>query len=278
MSELHAVRRSGSGTCGAGSPTGDWRRPSRRELAYRLVLRAIRVLLRICTRIHRAGLDNLPADGPVIVAGNHCSVADGFVLVSSVACAGRRARMMGTAGLFAAPVVGSLLRHAGFIPVHRRSVNPAAALAPARAALAAGECVGLYPEGTITRHTDGWPARARTGVVRLALDTGAPVVPLAQWGTREFVGEEGTRHRALWSPLTRPRIRVLVGRPIDLRAELGVSSATQASAAQLRAGADLVMDQLCRALESLTEQERPSHAGRAENPAEDLAPRRTHAA
>ncbi|MCW2679857.1 MAG: acyl-phosphate glycerol 3-phosphate acyltransferase [Frankiales bacterium] len=66
--------------------------------------------------------------------------------------------------------------------VHRRSTDPAAALAPARAALEAGQCVGLYPEGAITRLEDQWPARGRTGVVRLALDTGAPVVPLAQWG------------------------------------------------------------------------------------------------
>lgn len=198
--------------------------------------------------------------------GNHLSVADAFVLTGAVARHGRRIRMLGTAGLFRAPVVGPVLRAVGYIPVDRRSADPSAALAPALEALRAGQCVGLYPEGAITRHPDGWPARGKTGVVRLALDSGAPVVPLAQWGTHRLVGEQGTRWRALAAPLTRPRVDVRIGPPLDLRALLGVSSAAAATAGQLRAGADLVMDALVVELVVLRGAPAPPHAGRAPNP------------
>ncbi len=248
------------------APPTPWVCPEGREFAYRFVLAVLRLALRVCTRTTTVGLANVPADGPVIVVGNHISMADGVVLVTTVAEAGRLPRMMGTAGLFRTPVLGWGLRHVGYIPVYRRSANPASALGPAQDALAADQCVGLYPEGAITRHPDHWPARARTGVVRLALDTGAPVVPIAQWGTEDFVGEEGARHRAWLAPLRRPRIKVAVGPPIDLRAALGVSTSRGATSAQLREGADLVMDRICALLEDLTGQRRPPHAGRVANP------------
>ena len=237
-----------------------------RERTYRALLRTVRFLLHLCTRRTQRGGEHLPSTGPVIVVGNHLSVADAFVLTTAVARRGRRIRMLGTAGLFTAPVIGALLRKAGYIPVHRRSADPASALAPARAALAAGQCLGLYPEGAITRHPDHWPARGKTGVVRLALDTGAPVVPLAQWGTHRFVGAEGTRWRALLSPLTRPRVDVRFGPAVDLRALLGVDSADAATPAQLRTGADAVMAALVAELAVLRGEEPPPHAGRAPNP------------
>jgi 1-acyl-sn-glycerol-3-phosphate acyltransferase len=234
------------------------------ERLYRVLLRTVRFLLHVLTR--RTQVGDLPRTGAVIVVGNHLSVADAFILGAAVARYGRRIRMLGTAGLFKAPVLGPLLRAVGYIPVDRRSPDPSAALGPARAALDAGQCVGLYPEGAITRHSDGWPARGKTGVVRLALDTGAPVVPLAQWGTHLFVGEEGTRWKALLSPLTRPRVDVRLGAPLHLRALLGVTCAADATAAQLRAGADLVMDALLAELVVLRGEPAPPHAGRAENP------------
>ncbi len=115
--------------------------------------------------------------------------------------------------------------------MHRRSADPASALAGARAALEAGQCVGLHPEGAITRQPDHWPARGKRGVVRLALDTGAPVVPLAQSGTHRFVGAEGT---------------------------------DAATPVHLRTGADAVMDALVAPLAVLRGEDRPPHAGRAQ--------------
>jgi len=121
-------------------------RPS--ERLYRVLLRTVRFLLHVLTR--RTQVGDLPRTGAVIVVGNHLSVADAFILGAAVARYGRRIRMLGTAGLFKAPVLGPLLRAVGYIPVDRRSPDPSAALGPARAALDAGQCVGrLYPEGAI---------------------------------------------------------------------------------------------------------------------------------
>ena len=248
---------------------GTWTAGRKSERGYRLLLRTVRFVLHVVTR--RTQVGSVPTTGAVIVVGNHLSVADALVLTAAVARHGRRIRMLGTAGLFRAPVLGHVLRAIGYVPVDRRSATPAAALAPALAALAAGQCVGLYPEGAITRHADAWPARGKTGVVRLALDSGAPVVPLAQWGTHELVGEQGTRWRALLSPLTRPRVDVRIGAPLDLRVLLGVGCAADATAEQLRRGADLVMDALVAELELLRGEAAPSHAGRAENPPKPLA-------
>jgi 1-acyl-sn-glycerol-3-phosphate acyltransferase len=113
-------------------------------------------------------------------------------------------------------------------------------------------------EGAITRDPQHWPGRGKTGVVRLALDTGAPIVPLAQWGTHRFVGAEGTRWKALLSPLTRPRVDVRFGPPLDLRALLGVHSAAAADAGQLRRGADLVMAALVAELVLLCGEQPPA--------------------
>lgn len=236
------------------------------DRTYRVLLRVVRFLLHVCTRRRQDGEQHLPAGGPVIVVGNHVSVADAFVLVTTIARCGRRIRMLGTAGLFGAPVVGWVLRHAGYVPVHRRSTDPSSALAPARAALERGDVVGLYPEGGITRDPDHWPVRGKTGVVRLALDTGAPVVPLAQWGTHRFVGAEGTRWRVLLSPVLRPRIQVRLGEPLDLRELLGVGSAAEATPEQLRAGADAVMAALVVLVAGLRGEQPPPRAGRDPNP------------
>ena len=241
------------------------------DRTYRVLLRVVRFLLHLCSRRRQSGDELLPATGPVIVVGNHVSVADAFVLVTSVARCGRRIRMLGTAGVFGAPVVGWILRHAGYIPVFRRSDDPSSALAPARAALGRGDVVGLYPEGGITRDPEWWPTRGKTGVVRLALDTGAPVVPLVQWGTHRWVGREGTRWRALLSPLTRPRIDVRFGAPIDLRALLGVTSAEAATGDQLRAGADVVMAAIVDLVAELRGEAPPARAGREPNPAKPAA-------
>jgi 1-acyl-sn-glycerol-3-phosphate acyltransferase len=211
------------------------------DRVYRTALRIVRFLLHFLTNTTREGLANVPAEGPVIVAGNHISTFDPIVLAATVAAAGRRPRAMATGGLFRAPVLGPLLHRSGFIPVHRRSDNPAAALEPALDALRNGQIVMLYPEGRITTDPDYWPLPARTGVVRLALDTGAPVVPVAQWGAQLVIPNGRSPLYAVRSVVRRRRVRVLMGEPIDLRARLGVQSAADASPRQLRDGAACVM-------------------------------------
>ena len=81
---------------------------------------------------------------------------------------------------------GWIFKGMGLIPVNRDS-NPSAVLAPTRDALKAGEVVGIFPEGTLTRDPDQWPMEFKSGAARLALDTGVPVIPLSQWGPQEIM-------------------------------------------------------------------------------------------
>jgi 1-acyl-sn-glycerol-3-phosphate acyltransferase len=109
-------------------------------------------------------------------------------------------------------VVGLLLRSAGFISVRRGTTGAAEALAPARQALQQGECVLVYPEGTITLDPDTWPMRGRPGAVKMALDAGVPLVPMAQWGAQTLLPRRSKFPRLL----PRPRFEVRVGPAIDL--------------------------------------------------------------
>jgi 1-acyl-sn-glycerol-3-phosphate acyltransferase len=158
------------------------------------------------------GMENLPPTGPVIVVANHISHADPFVLAHYIYDAGRWPAYLAKASVFRLPVAGRILHKVGQIPVHRGTVDAAKALDAAVAALRAGEAVLIYPEGTITREPDLWPMRGKTGVARLWLTTGAPVVPVAMWGPERIFDPRDRRLRL------RPRtpVTVVAGPPIDL--------------------------------------------------------------
>ena len=98
------------------------------------------------------------------------------------------------------------LRRVGFIPVKRGSRDAADALTPAAEALAAGELVAIFPEGRVTRDPDHWPERARTGAVRLALRTGAPIVPVALTGAHRVAGRRHLVRSLLVNVVLRPRV------------------------------------------------------------------------
>jgi 1-acyl-sn-glycerol-3-phosphate acyltransferase len=108
--------------------------------------------------------------------------------------AGRIPRFMAKESIFRLPVIGWIVRGADQIPVHRGERDGAAALSDAVEALRDGEAVVIYPEGTITRDPDWWPMQAKTGVARLALMSGAPIVPVAQWGPQEILGRTRRLH------------------------------------------------------------------------------------
>lgn len=158
----------------------------------------------------------LPA-GPVLVLANHLSVADGPVLAVAGHRRGRQLRMLGTAGVFTAPVLGPVLLAAGMVPVKRRTVEASSALAGARLLLKAGEAVALFPEGRVG--TGPRPAPLRPGAARLALTTGAPVFLAALSGTAGIV-PPGT-----WKPRLSGRCSVGFA-PFDLLGELGLSGPT----------------------------------------------------
>ncbi|GAA1772334.1 lysophospholipid acyltransferase family protein [Luedemannella helvata] len=165
------------------------------------------------------GMEHIPPTGPLILVANHISHADPFVLAHYVYDAGRWPGFLAKASVFRLPVAGRILHKVGQIPVYRGTVDAAKALDAAVGALRAGEAVLIYPEGTITREPELWPMRGKTGVARLWLTTGAPVVPVAMWGP-EKIFDPHTRKVRL-----RPRmpVTVVAGPPIDLSRWTGVA-------------------------------------------------------
>lgn len=194
----------------------------------------------------RAVAERLP-DGPLIVVSNHTSYADGILLALACRDLGRSLRLLATAGVFRAPLLGPVITRLGFIPVHRGSASAADALDAAADALAVGEAVGLFPEGRITRDPGKWPERAKTGAVRLALRTGAPVVPVALNGAEQVVGDRAHLARTLRNLVLPPEVGVLVGEPIDVRALAGGAD----DEATVRRVADEVMGRLIDLVEEL---------------------------
>ncbi len=177
--------------------------------------------------------DSALPDGPLLIAGNHLCFVDPFVLGPAVDQLGRRARYMGKVSVFKTPVVGTVVRATGMIPVDR-SNDPAQALAPAATELRRGGCVGIYPEGTTTRHRDFWPEQSRTGVARLALMSGATIVPVAQWGTQDLLGHGGLRDLVSTGfRLRRRPITVRAGAPIVLTGDAEDREAVEAGTARV---------------------------------------------
>ncbi len=168
-------------------------------------------------RFDIAGIEHLPRTGPVILAGNHRSYFDFFVLAQLVRLGGRPIRMMAKREIFDAPVIGALCHGMGGIPVDRASAKATEAYAAAIVALEAGEVVGMMPQGTIPRGEAFFDPvlKGKTGVARIARVTGAPVVPFGLWGTdvlwpRSAKGPKVSRWR---DPVT---VRVRIGPPVDL--------------------------------------------------------------
>ena len=198
-----------------------------------------------------SGVSHVPAGG-VVLAANHISYADPITLCDFVLHDLRRApRFLAKRELFRGNgLVGRVMRGAGQIPVDRHTADASRALGPAVAALARGETVVIYPEGTVTSDPAGWPVRARTGVARLALLSGAPVVPVAQWGAQEVLDP---RRRRLSLRPRRP-MHFRVGPPVDLSRWQG----SELTGEVLREATDAVMDAITAELEVLRGERAPA--------------------
>ena len=153
---------------------------------YRLVVVVVEPFLRLTTTRDWREQDRIPPDGGFILAANHVSYVDPMTLGLYVLDAGRAPKYLAKSSLFEKPLIKHVFIGAKQIPVYRGTADASNALTAAVEAVQAGECVLIYPEGSATRDPDCWPMKARTGVARLALMTGAPVVPVAQWGPQEL--------------------------------------------------------------------------------------------
>ncbi|TQK51602.1 1-acyl-sn-glycerol-3-phosphate acyltransferase [Streptomyces sp. SLBN-118] len=189
---------------------------SRRRIGfwYRLAAVIAKPPLLVLFKRDWQGMEHIPADGGFITAINHNSYLDMFSYGHFQYNSGRVPRFLAKAALFKAPVVGTLLRGTGQIPVYRESSNAFGAFRAAVDAIERGECVAFYPESTLTRDPGMWPMTAKTGVARAALLTKAPVIPVAQWGANLAMPPYAKENKLRLFP--RKTLQVKAGPPVDL--------------------------------------------------------------
>ena len=215
------------------------------------------ILKPLCVSLWRRrheGAEHLPPQGGVILAANHISHLDPIALCDHLLYDLRIApRFLAKSTLFeGGGLVARVMRGAGQIPVHRHTADASKALDAAVEALAQGETVVLYPEGTVSRDPGKWPMAGRTGVARLALLSGAPVLPLAQWGAQEVLDSYRSKG---FHPFPRRTMRFRLGPPVDLSDLAG----QPLSAEVLRNGTERVMDAITREVEVLRGEPAPPH-------------------
>ncbi|MGY0007416.1 lysophospholipid acyltransferase family protein [Micromonospora sp. I033] len=187
---------------------------ARRRLGFwpRFAVVLVKPVLTVWTRRTWRGMEHLPPEGGIIIVPNHISHADPLVSAHFIHDAGRWPRFLGKASVFRVPVIGWILHRCQQIPVERGTVEAARSLDKLVAAVNEGGAVVIYPEGTTTREPDLWPMKGKTGAARLALATGAPVIPLAMVGPEKMFDPRTARIGL------RPRtpVTVVAGPPIDL--------------------------------------------------------------
>ena len=203
------------------------------EPIYRLVETVLRPALGAWFDWRLAGSDVVRGCGPLLVAGNHVSYFDPLAHSYFLNRAGRRARYLAKSELWRNAFLRPILNGTGQIPVER-GTGRAAPVDAALRGLAADRVVVVYPEATTTKNEDKTPMQGKTGIARIALRSGLPVVPLAVWGTQHVLQREErgiTYGRPIW---------VRAGRPIDF----GEYAGRAEEPAMLREMTDRVMNRL----------------------------------
>jgi len=221
---------------------GGRRRRDERGAFWIAITRPIEAFMRSVGRYEWRHEERVPATGAFILAPNHLSELDPVLLGFLVYRARRIPRFLAKASLFRVPVLGRFLRFTGQIPVERAG-SGREPLTAASQLIADGAGVVVYPEGTLTRDPDLWPMRGKPGAVRLALATGAPLIPVAHWGIQAVLPRWSKRLRVL---PPRKRVVVSVGEPFDLGPWEG-----RTDAASVTAATDALMAEIARLLGEL---------------------------
>jgi len=226
----------------AQSPRGFW---------YRFISAVLRPLLLAATARDWRGGQYLRIDRGIVVAMNHLSWYDPLVAAHFVNDNGRPVRFLAKAEIFKVPVLGAILKSAGQIPVQRGNSDAAAgSLRAAFAAIEDKQCVVIYPEGTLTRDPKLWPMTAKTGAARIALTTGAPVIPAAQWGPQEVLAPYSKRPKFF----PRKTMHVWAGPEVDL----DDLRALPVSAATLREATERIMRDITKILATQRDEAPPA--------------------
>lgn len=238
----HDVRESAQMSKRAdGSYSNGWRRISQMIL---------RPTIRGMMKHDWCGQEHFLAEGGMIVAANHLSYADVLALALFCDQAGRYPTFLAKSSLFKIKVLGPIIGKLGQLPVYRGQADAALVLRDAEQGVKDGACVVFYPEATVTRDPEMWPMVAKTGIARLALATGAPVIPVAHWGAQAVLPYGSFRPRVL----PRRTVQVLAGPPVDLSEFAGRPLDTPT----MRAATDKIMADVAALLGKLRGQDPPA--------------------
>lgn len=175
-------------------------------VVWAVCIRVLDLALRVLGSVRTTGAEHVPRTGPALLAANHVSHLDPVVLLLVAHRCGRKVRIMGVQEVHDHPLVGRFVRAGRHIPVVQGSPSRAPLLA-AEQALAAGELVLVYPEGTIPE--PGAEVAAKGGVGLLTSRAGVPVVPIRSRGLEPSA-------LAGWRPWRRLRASVHIGPPVTL--------------------------------------------------------------
>ena len=174
------------------------RRAWRLGWGFRVAVFLLWLPMQLVTKRDWQGLENLENDpGGIIVAPNHTSWFDPLVVAHM---------------LWRVPIMGPIITSAGQVKVYRETAEAVDAVRDAVSAVERGECIVVYPEGTITRDPGLWPMQGKTGAARIALASGRPLLPLAQWGAQDVMPPYRKRLRLF----PRKTMHVRIGAPVDL--------------------------------------------------------------
>jgi 1-acyl-sn-glycerol-3-phosphate acyltransferase len=217
---------------------------------FRFGAAILKPILNLIVKKDWRGGEKLPQSGPAIVVCNHLSYLDPLTFTHFLYNNGRAPRYLGKESVFRVPIVGRVIRGAGQIPVSRESKDAVKGLEHAIAVLKAGHLLGVYPEGTLTRDENLWPMRAKTGVARLALMTGAPVYPCASWGPEKVIPPYSKKIKLF----PRTRVSIMMGEPVDLSRWQGRADDPVA----IEEAADHIMDRITTLLETLRNEKAPA--------------------
>lgn len=200
------------------------------EAAYGLARGVLFPPLHFGLRWAIEGVERIPKQGPVILASNHVSYLDPLALAYLADRRGRKVRFLAKAELFEKRGLGGFLRSIGQIPVKRGSAVASSSLDSAVVALQRGECVTVFPEGTISLDLE--PMAGKSGTARLAQASGVPVTPVGLWGA----------HRIMFKG-RKPRWRVGVAESVVVGDPVHIGPGDE-----IHAATDRLMESICQAV------------------------------
>jgi len=211
------------------------------DRTYRVAVRIFALVFRLLgIGFDVRGIDNLPANGPAVLAGNHIGFLDFTFIGHAARQRDRRVRFMAKKSIFGLPVVGHCMRAMRHIPVDRRS--GAAAYRQSLQLLDEGELIGVFPEATISR---SWLLRPfKRGAAGMSVSRQVPLVPVIVWGGHRIYTVDGHRSLQRGRPVT-----VLLGTPLHPQ----VGESVEDLSARLRTSMEALLDE---AIDTYPEQPR----------------------